>query len=172
MTHSDPSGPEAMEHIAPPPPSPSGPDDPRLATDDDVAGLARHLDSKSIAGAAALFKKECVGADSYQNNCAHYLSDAFLRAGYDELKSPAPCVNARCGSTAKRPVRARDMWCWFQAMATETSQKLPSGKGFWAVFQLDEAAYWGGHVVIVDTDANVAYGTDNFPTWTQHCYKW
>jgi hypothetical protein len=107
-----------MEHVAPPAPPELGPDDAREATDQDVSALGiAELAAKSIAGAAALFRKQCAGGDSYENNCAHYLSDAFLRAGYTELESPAPCINARCGTTAKRPIRARDMWCWFKAMA-------------------------------------------------------
>jgi hypothetical protein len=128
--------------------------------------------ANSGAGAAALFNDTCSGGDSYDNNCAHYLSDAFIRAGYDDLKPPAPCINARCGTVSKRPVRARDLRCWFESKAAETRTTLPSKEGFWAVFQLNESQYWGGHVVIIDTDKNGAYGTANYPNWDQFCFKW
>ncbi len=162
----------AMESIEPPPPPSPGPDDPTAATAADREALRATLAvAKSIAGAAALFRKACEGGDSYVNNCAHYLSDAFLRAGYTELAQPSDCVEACCGTDAKRPVRARDMWCWFKQMATSSQTTPPKNQGFWAVFQL-EASYWGGHVVIIDTDTNKFYGTGNYPAWNQHFYKW
>ncbi len=162
-----------MEKIRPPAPPVPGPGDPRIATLTDIERL-KGLEAlaRSIAGAAALYQGSCQGGDSYDNNCANYLSDAFLRAGYNELKPPATCINARCGTASKRPIRARDMRCWFENMATETRNKLPSNEGFWAVFQLNEPVYWGGHVVIIDTDNNIAYGTGNYPNWDQFCFKW
>jgi len=41
-----------------------------------------------------------------------------------------------------------------------------------AVFQLDESVYWGGHVLIIDTDTGKYYGTASYPKWKQYCYKW
>lgn len=161
-----------MENISPPPAPTPGPNDPKPASNEDLDALNIDLLVKSIAGAAAQFRKACEGGDSYDNNCAHFLSDAFIRAGYTELSSPATCINARCGTLAKRPIRAREMWCWFQFMANETRDVLPKNEGLWAVFQLNEDQYWGGHVVIIDTDKNVYYGTGNYPTWSQHCFKW
>jgi hypothetical protein len=82
-----------------------------------------------------------------------------------QLMAPADCINARCGTAAKRPIRARDMWCWFKQMATEKRSSRPKKEGFWAIFQLDESAYWGGHVIIFDSDKNVFYGTADYPNW-------
>jgi len=161
----------AMEDEAPPPPPPPGPDEPKPASKDHIAALDLSI-VKSIAGAASLFRDECEGEDRYDNNCAHFLSDAFIRAGYTELTPPSDCIHARCATSAKRPIRARDMWCWFKSMATDTRTKLPQKEGLWAVFQLDESEYWGGHVVIIDTDNNVYYGTGNYPKWDQYCYRW
>jgi len=162
-----------MENIAPPPFPEPREGDPTPASRDDRRALLRVAPpTRSIAGAAALFRRKCEGADSYENNCAHYLSDAFLRAGYSELAPPSACINARCGTAAKRPIRARDMWCWFREMATDSATTLPQNDGFWAVFQLMESEYWGGHVVIIDTDSDKFYGTGNFPHWAQHCYRW
>jgi hypothetical protein len=172
MSNGESSHAEAMEYIAPPPQPELGPDDARPATPSDLAALEEFALTKSIAGAAALFRKLCEGGDAYENNCAHFLSDAFLRTGYTELQVPARCINARCGTAAKRAIRARDMWCWFKEMATDRRDSLPKNEGFWAVFQLKEEEYWGGHVIIFDSDKNVYYGTAHYPNWSQYCYKW
>lgn len=164
---------EDMENLAPPPPPEWREGDAVSATEKDKAEIqSLALEAKTIAAAAAAFVKSCEGGDSYDNNCAHFLSNAFLKAGFDDLKAPANCINARCGTSAKRPIRARDMWCWFQEKATKTANALPENDGFWAVFQLDEAQYWGGHVIIYDSDKKVYYGTGHYPQWAQHCYKW
>lgn len=129
----------------------------------------------TIATAAAEYNGRCAGGDHYANNCAHYLSDAFLRAGFTELaagQSADHFITARCGTLAKRPIRARDMWQWFQSKAAQTSKTLNCNTGLWAVFQLDEAVYWGGHVVIVDTDAWTFHGTGCHWDWNQYAYKW
>ena len=55
----------------------------------------------------------CDGGDSYTNNCAHFLSNAFIRAGYTELLTSG-IITERCRSGAKRPIRAYDMLKWFQ----------------------------------------------------------
>lgn len=166
---------ETMENLYPPAQPLLGEGDARIAEESDLLKLRESLILlKTIAGAgaASLFNHSCKGGDSYDNNCAHYLSDAFLRAGFTDLAVPAPCIKARCGTTSKRAIRARDIWCWFQQKQTDFRDKLPSKEGFWAVFQLNEAEYWGGHVVIIDTDNNIAYGTGHYPQWIQYCYKW
>jgi hypothetical protein len=160
-----------MEDHAPPPPPPPSPGDPHPATASDIATLNLSA-PKSIAGAASLFRKACAGGDTYKNNCAHFLSDAFIRAGYTELEPPSDCIHARCSTSARRPIRARDMQCWFDHMARETRTELPKKEGLWAVFQLDGNVYPGGHVVLIDTDSNAYYGTANYPSWHQYCYKW
>lgn len=160
-----------MENVAPPPPPEPSPGDPTAAEQMDSDALDVP-ELRSIAGAASLYNSSWSGGDRYDNNCAHYLSDCFLRAGFDDLKAPQACVEARCGTTSKRPVRARDMWCWFKTKATKTSTTLPKNDGMWAVFQLKESEYWGGHVMIYDSDNNKYYGTGHYPEWDQYCYKW
>ncbi|MGY3494367.1 hypothetical protein [Bradyrhizobium sp. USDA 4502] len=131
--------------------------------------------ASSIAAAAAAYNGACVGGDHYANNCAHFLSDAFIRSGTNELvagQSADGYFHARCGTHAERPIRARDMWQWFQSKATTTSRALAHNTGIWAVFQLDESVYWGGHVVIVDTDAWAFHGTGCHWNWDQYAYKW
>ncbi|MDR8399750.1 hypothetical protein NE850_25925 [Paraburkholderia sp. USG1] len=153
-----------MENSRPPVPPEPEPGEPRLARKADVEALqAGKVVTRSIAGAASLFSNSCEGGDSYDNNCAHFLSNAFIRAGYSELHPQNACITARCATCAKRPIRARDMWCWFKFMQKDSRTTLPKNDGFWAVFQLNESKYWGGHVVIIDTDTNIAFGTGNYP---------
>jgi hypothetical protein len=159
----------AMEYIAPPRPTIDA-DAPTLGQPSDVARAASiQLSLKSVA---AFWSDSCAGGDKYENNCAHFLSDAFIRSGYAELNGPVSCVNARCDTPAKRPIRARDMWCWFQSKATQTSTQLTRNTGWWAVFQLNEPVYWGGHVALFDSDNWKFYGTNWFPDWSQHLYQW
>lgn len=162
-----------MEDL-PAPPSEQVPGMPTEATDRHRQALAPGA-AQTIAAVAAAYNGKCVGGDHYQNNCAHYLSDAFIRAGYDELEAGHAAdhfITARCGTSAKRAIRARDMWKWFESKATETANTLTRDSGIWAVFQLDEAIYWGGHVLIVDTDSWTWYGTGFHPAWNQYAYRW
>lgn len=161
-----------MENVAPPKVEHKN-GDPEKAAPNDCKNLGVEI-VRSIAGAAAAYNDKCTGGDDFPNDCAHFLSDAFIRAGYNEIANDHSCVEsgARCYTSAKRPIRARNMWCWFKRMATESRTSLPTNEGFWAVFQLDESAYWGGHVVIIDTNNNKYYGTGNFSNWDQYAYKW
>lgn len=167
----------AMENLEPPPSPEPGPLDPRPAGPTERARLRQLVSgSRSISAAAAAYSGTCSGGDTEVNNCAHYLSDAFLKAGYSELAPPSNCIEARCGSEARRPVRAKNMHCWFEQMKKnspigEFLEEIPKNRGFWAVFQYKESAYSGGHVVIIDTDNNVYYGTGWYGDWSQFSYK-
>jgi hypothetical protein len=123
----------------------------------------------------------CKGGMTYENNCAHFLSDALVRAGFVELLSDASlykCDKADCGvSTQRRPIRAREMWVWFQNKAKVKKEKIrwndiQKATGWWAVFQLDETKYFGGHVLVLDSDSWQYYGTCSYPAWDQYLYKW
>ena len=162
-----------MENRAPPPFPAMHQGGSRLATPEDrVAVLDELVLAKSIAGAAALYQAACVCTKQFENNCAHFLSNAFIKAGYEELKTSA-CINAHCHATHKRPIRAKDMDCWFKSMAIKTERDRPVRKGFWAVFQFDDRHYCCGHVLILDTDKSVAYGTGDHDDWRdQYYYQW
>ena len=139
---------------------------------------------KTIEGAAKVFAKSCLGRQStYENNCAHYLSDALIRAGYNQLAAAHDCVTARCGSPncgsgGKRPIRANDMRCWFADMAPQApTSTVERNTGFYVVYQL-RPRDGQGHVVILDSDAWKFYGTGWFEvthptdTWTHEYFKW
>ncbi|MER8044499.1 hypothetical protein [Streptomyces sp. NPDC094032] len=153
---------EAMEHLAPPPAV-------------DVPGAPRYaaaLPAPPLSTVGSCWTNKCVGGDAFVNNCAHFLSDAFIRAGYTELADPNPYIEARCSTYAHRPIRARNMWSWFKSKAVRTSYTPTQNTGWWAVFQLDESVYWGGHVVLYDSDTSTYYGTGWHGTWNQYMYQW
>lgn len=201
----------AMETLIPPPPM-EIPGMPNKAAPDVRRTLSSRVDRRrtfglrepapSIALAAARFEESCIGGGRFDNNCAHFLANAFVRAGYDDLLRRHAFINARCyrteaGSTspgcdpaAKRPVRAREMEKWFDYKAARSKDlSRTSGEtveerfaplrntGFWAVFQRDTSpgGYWGGHACIIDTDSWSYYGTGSNGYWyweLQHCYQW
>lgn len=154
----------------------------QLATEEEVQTLqiTKFL-APSIEGAAANWTKSCAAlGDVESDNCAHFLSNAFIAAGYTELTKASANANIHewCdwNDTKKtplaRPIRAKEMWEWFKSKATETRRTKPDGEGFWAVFQWDPS-YSGGHVLIYDSDKKTVYGTGVFWNWKdQFFYKW
>jgi hypothetical protein len=160
-----------MESMVPPVPL-FDPQAPMPATMEDTHRLrsTAHL-LPSLATVASNYTGSCDGGDSFDNNCAHFLSNAFIKAGFSELYNNNPNINARC-TPARRPIRARDMWSWFQTKAVTTSTSLQKDTGWWAVFQLNESEYWGGHVALFDSHEWKYYGTGWYPQWNQYLYKW
>lgn len=123
----------------------------------------------------------CAGSQKFDNNCAHFLSDALIRCGFTELLTDSSlyrCDKSNCKiPNARRPVRAREMWAWFQKKAVKRQEKvqwnqIKKNSGWWAVFQLSEAEYWGGHVIVLDTNNWEYYGTCSYPNWDQYAYQW
>jgi hypothetical protein len=139
---------------------------------------------KTIEGAAKLFAHSCIAkVSSYKNNCAHYLSDAFIRANYDDLSRSHDCVTYRCGSPqctsgGKRPVRAHDMNCWFLTKDSNPVTAVSRNSGFYSVFQKRKSD-GQGHVVILDSNTWKFYGTGWFEAgqpspnyWEHWYYQW
>jgi hypothetical protein len=131
------------------------------------------LPAPTLKDVAGYWGDCCVGNDTFDNNCAHFLSDAFIRTGFSELLPPNSCIEsgARC-APASRLLRARNMWCWFKSKASNTSNTPTKNTGWWAVFQLDESQYWGGHAALLDSDSWTYYGTGWYPDWSQYLYQW
>jgi hypothetical protein len=190
-----------MEHVAPPEPE-DIPGMPQKATTADHLKLLERAGKRRLFGilsprpsielAAGKFHEGCLGGGRYANNCAHFLSNAFVLAGYSELLTDSRHIRAWCGPTEchpprreGRPIRAREMRAWFKSKGGSSYRFFPRNSqaefertmrntGFWAVFELDESQYWGGHVCILDTDDWKVYGTgmNGYWTWEQHCYRW
>lgn len=72
----------------------------------------------SIGSAYSAYRGRCEYGERLENNCAHYLSDAFIRAGYTELDGGegryARTHNGRAVCKAGRPIRARELREWFR----------------------------------------------------------
>ena len=166
--------PDATEFIARPHEPPSK----RIKTphrhlhlpDDEPIGKALAAAPKPLSQVCQYYTGACDGGDSYTDNCAHYLSNAFIRAGYTELLTSG-IITARCRSGAKRPIRAYDMLKWFQYKKKRfRSGVIPQGNGVWATYQ--EKPGWK-HVLISDTDKWEYCGTGDYPDWpTQWNYQW
>jgi len=171
-----------IESYLAPPPVKLRKGDPRQATEADGVAIVR-TPMPSLAMVAANWKDACILGDVEQNNCAHYLSDAFIRAGYAELAHGAavhpPAITAWCdhddppAKPQARVIRAREMNEWFKSKCKNPLSVKPVKKGFFAVFQLDETVYWGGHVLLYDSDNDKFYGTGAYWNWpTQLFYQW
>ena len=157
------------------------PDSPAEGTRADQAKLKA---GKTLEGSAKAFERACKGkVSSYPNNCAHYLSDALIDAGFSDLSSAHTCVTHRCGSPectsgGKRPTRAKDMQCWFLEKDGNPAASVQKGSGFYAVYQ-ERQSDGQGHVVILDSDAWKFYGTGWFEAgqpapndWKHQYFQW
>lgn len=124
----------------------------------------------SLSQVCRYYRGRCAGNDPYPNNCAHYLSDAFIRAGYTDLLT-SNLITARCRSGKKRPIRAYDMYKWFRSKARRTRRGvIPRGNGIWATYQEKPGAK---HVLISNTDDWTYCGTGDYPSWpTQINFQW
>lgn len=175
------------DHLVAPMPAPKK-GDPKLATKEDVDRLRKlTLRQGSLASVATFWSGagNCVLGSTPPNNCAHYLSDAFVRAGYSELirkKSENKGIfTAWCDTITPphkrndnaRPIKALEMKNWFNSMATKKETTKQTNSGFWAVYQFD-ASKNQGHVLLYDSDNNIVYGTGGigYWDWAQNFYQW
>lgn len=106
------------------------------------------------------YTHSCTCRTAYANNCAHYLSNAFILAGYSDLLT-SPIITARCPH--RRPIRAQDMLRWFQAKQSGYhGARIQRNTGIWATYQETPGSQ---HVVVIDTDRWLYYGTGDYHTW-------
>lgn len=156
---------------------------PASPTEGSKQDQARLAAGKTIEGAAKLFEKACLGkVSSYANNCAHYLSNAFINSAFADLSNANTCITHRCGSPecssgGKRPTRAKDMKCWFATKDSTPQSSVSKGTGFYAVYQ-ERPSDGQGHVVILDSNTWKFYGTGWYEAgqaselWTHKYYQW
>jgi len=122
----------------------------------------------TLEDAAKAYTETCTGGDRTSNNCAHFLSDAFIRAGFTDLET-SDLITERCPHG--RPLRAQDMLKWFQSK----SQRFHTGRvepntGFWASYQEKPGRR---HVTILDSNTGKFYGTADCKNWpVQWNYQW
>lgn len=122
----------------------------------------------TLEDAAKAYTETCAGGDRVSNNCAHYLADAFLRAGFTELED-SELITERCPHG--RPLRAQEMLKWFQAKAERFHTGRPApNSGYWACYQEKPGRR---HVTILDTNTGKFYGTADCKDWpVQWNYQW
>lgn len=137
----------------------------------DRAPIAQAPDYRpSLEDVARAYNESCVGGGRESNNCAHYLADAFIRAGFTDLKT-TEFVTERCKCGAGRAVRAQELLKWFQARSLRFHQgRPPANSGYWAAYQEKPG---DRHVTLIDTATGKFYGTADCPDWpVQWYYQW
>jgi hypothetical protein len=145
------------------------------------AGAGPEVVRRTLAGGFTNYRGSCECGEDLGNNCAHFLSDALIRAGHDELDGGVGGLYRRHGGRvvcrSGRPVRAREMRDWFSAQASTNQNGEPTDDSrYWAVYQ-ERASDGQGHVVIHHhTGTGTEYdfrGTGDYPSWrTQRHYTW
>jgi hypothetical protein len=173
------------EENLPPPFSFRAPGDPDKGGASDQAKLKKGV---TIEGAAKIFDDVCKGGGSYKNNCAHFLSNAFMNAGFTDFDSTHECIDARCDIKSDdqlaeckfaskykyRVIRAKELRCWFKKKATTEASAVKKNSGFWAAYQ-ERPSDGQGHVAILDTHTWLFYGTGWYSKgqgWMQEFYQW
>lgn len=120
-----------------------------------------------FAAVAAAYTGTCVSGERLSNNCAHFLGDAIIRAGHDDLLT-SEHITVRC--PAGRPIRAQEMLRWFQHHATEFHLGIPENSGWWFGYQEKPGRR---HVLLLNSDTGAYYGTDHCTDWpVQWFYRW
>lgn len=143
--------------------------------EEDEAGVLQ----RSLATTFSGFSRECPCGEDLGNNCAHYLSDALIDAGYDELDGGEGARyrkrNGRIVCKHGRPVRAKELRDWFADQASTTESGEPDDSRYWAVYQ-ERSADGQGHVVLHHHTTDEGYdwaGTGDYPSWaTKDHYRW
>jgi len=139
--------------------------------------LAPQLPSLKLA--FTLYSSNCICGKKLANNCAHFLSDALIRAGYQINDGFGIAKFERC--TSGRSIRAKELLSWAKYMVgqnkgesrlshnAEHGHKTTINSGFWFVYQ--ERRDGQGHVCLHDENDKdgkaqyVSCGTGDYPDW-------
>lgn len=108
----------------------------------------------------SLYRGRCECGAAYDNNCAHFLTDAMIRAG---LPQQFPGAYAKCAQG--RLIRAKECLAWFKSFSTGFAQNHSGiSSGYWFVYQESGGQ---GHVCI-HHESSSQYewrGTTDLPSW-------
>jgi hypothetical protein len=113
-----------------------------------------------LPNSASLYRGYCECGTTYDNNCAHFLTDAMVRAG---LPKPFPTGVAKCPSG--RMIRAKETLAWFRTFSSGFNNNHGNlSSGYWFVYQESNGQ---GHVCIHQETSNSWYwwGTGDYPNW-------
>lgn len=125
----------------------------------------------TLADVTARYYDGCVCNRETQfkkHNCTHFLSNAFILAGFDDMQKNSR-YSLHCSQG--RPVRAQEFLKWFQEEAERFHQgRPPANTGIWAMYQEKPG---GHHVFLLDTNTGKFYGTADCVEWpVQWAYQW
>jgi hypothetical protein len=118
------------------------------------------LVNEFLAQSFNLYRGKCECGVTYDNNCAHFLTDAMVRAG---LPSAFPVASEKC--SAGRLIRAKECLAWFRDISTGFAANHDSlSSGYWFVYQESGGQ---GHVCIhlEGGDKYSWKGTTDLPNW-------
>jgi len=125
----------------------------------------------SLEKAFKLFQLSCKCGTKFPNNCAHFLSDALIRAGYSDLKNRDKMAVCPEG----RPIRAKELLKYAQEKktASRNDHKDRIMTGFWFVYN----EYRGQGHVCLHREHHKEYtydykGTGNLDTFHDWPVQW
>ena len=111
------------------------------------------------------------GYETYDNNCAHFLSDALIKGGFSDIDGGSGGdlrqVNGFCVCRSGRPLRAKELRMWF---GREWSRHSKPQNGINAVYQESSGQ---GHVLLKsykDGKSTGHVGTGDYPGWSTQEY--
>lgn len=121
------------------------------------------------------YSNSCVCGYAYENNCAHYLSNALTKGGFSEINGGVGgnfrIVNGFCVCRSGCPVRAKELRDWFGRKWSLHSS--PPSDGTILVYQESRGQ---GHVLLkkYKDGKSIDYkGTTDLPSWPiQQYYYW
>jgi hypothetical protein len=139
---------------------------------DGITGVETHRRAPTLRDVTGKYYEGCVCKDKVtfqKHNCTHYLSNAYILAGFTELLDWEGFTE-RC--KAGRPVRAQEFLKWMQTKAVRYSQgRPPANSGIWAGYQEKDGLRH--HILIIDTDRQKYFGTTDCVSWPiQWFYQW
>ena len=125
----------------------------------------------SLQTAWSNYTGSCKCGHRYDNNCAHFLSNALIDGGFSDIDGGSGgdlrLVNGFCVCRSGRPVRAKELRAWF---GRKWSRHSKPQNGINAVYQED---YGQGHVLLKtykDGKFTGHRGTGDYPVWSTQEY--
>ena len=124
----------------------------------------------SLEAAWKSYSDSCVCGEKLKNNCAHYLSNALIEAGYSSIDGGSGGLfrdeNGYCVCKSGRPVRAKELRNTFFTENNWACHDEPR-EGYNLVYQ-ERAADGQGHVLIKKYSGGRKVGhkgTGDYPEW-------
>ncbi len=118
------------------------------------------------------YSNSCVCGERYDNNCAHFLTNALILGGYSAIDggkgADMRIRNGFCVCKSGRPIRAKELRTWFGDNWSKYSS--PKNTGLMLAYQESGGQ---GHVLIKEykDGKQIAYkGTGDYPNWSTQEY--